>query len=178
MDTKKRATRVERQVADALGGRRVPLSGSGMEKGDVNVAHKVTQVGGEITETSLFAFRVEVKTTGSHSFTLRARDWYDVVVAAGKAGQIPLMVIEVRPVPHQRYRMVVMRANFYRGLRGDIGPDDRWSPASSTVVHSSTVPLDGLKMRRMSLACTDGDVALVEYNDFLQLVRAAEQQAQ
>lgn len=172
MDTKKRATRAERQVAQSLGGRRVPFSGSGAEKGDVTVPHKVTQSNGTIEETTLFSFRVEVKSTRGGAFALRVQDWVDIVASAGKAGQVPLMVIQLRPQPHRVERLVLMYSKFYGGLT-EIKPVKwEWEPSRSMLIHG-TFP----HARQVLLDCERGDLVLCEYNDFLALVRKAEREA-
>ena len=75
-----RAPKQEKELAQRLGGRRVPGSGCGLQKGDVRVKGVV---------------RVEAKTTARSSFSVTAELLDKIESAALGAGEIPAMVIEL-----------------------------------------------------------------------------------
>lgn len=178
---KKRATKMEANVASDLGGRKTFLSGAGDEKADVVVAKKMRMIDGVLHETSKFSFRVEVKTTEHGHYTFHVADWLATVHAAEKAGEIPVFVIKlsIRTSP---MTFAVIQNSFFKELYGeaelatkDIG---KKTIRVTRTVRSNGWAIGACPHRRLWLqtgvqGSKKGDVVIVEYRDFLQLVERA-----
>lgn len=166
---KKIATKAERKVASDIGGRRVPLSGSGMEKGDVSSA----------------LLRVEVKTTESETFAFNQQDWSDIVHSADGAGQSPVFVarLSVRNVP---FSVVVILRTFFKELTGvQIASLLGLEPTKSFSItrhfwdrEAKSFLFRQLQMNVMHCASNEmarkkGDVVMLDYNVFVRLIKEA-----
>jgi hypothetical protein len=88
------AKRFETEIANDLSGRRVFLSGAGMEKADVRRHRGFRRKRGAIEQTNTFAFRVEAKTTKAETFVFTTRDWADLVRVADAAGETPIFCVK------------------------------------------------------------------------------------
>jgi hypothetical protein len=189
---KKRATLAEKKTAAALGGRRTFLSGAGDEKGDGVVPHGMKIEDGVLSETTLFAFRIEQKTTRSDSYTLNSQDWEKILVPAEKAGQAPLFVMEIGIGTVTDYaKFVAIRTNLFTELTGwdpplatkDIGRNslkvkrgvrtDGWGAGNIPCrriylkVHNPTTLKRSLSRK--------GDLTILAFDDLLRLVKHAEE---
>ena len=93
--TKKKSASQERRVARELGGRRIPLSGAGSEKGDGRVAQRYVRTEDGVEETVRLTLRIENKLTSKPSYTLSSQDWDKLYRAAQSCGEHPLFHIEL-----------------------------------------------------------------------------------
>lgn len=91
---RKTATKSEREVAARLGGRRVPLSGAGVEKGDGRVPGM---------------YRIENKTTERSHYSLTAMNWHKIHKAARFAGEEPLFHVRMKSSVFGYVEVVVLR---------------------------------------------------------------------
>ena len=114
--THKKTARQERRVAAELGGRRVPLSGAGAEKGDGRVAQKFTKTSTGITETVALTLRIENKLTAKTSYTLSCVDWDKLYRAASRCGEHPLFHVELYVVGLGQVQLAVITESFARFL--------------------------------------------------------------
>lgn len=168
---KRRATREERKVAADLGGRRVPLSGAGLEKGDV-----------VIPSNGLYSFRLEVKTTALDSYTLSSNDWSDVVRSALRSGQTPLFHINLAPWS-RRVRLVICTKSFFEALfhRANTVDDARFAKSYRITTKrwyemeraSHTIAKDAvphLSIRLKAPTPTFSDLVILRYETFTKKI--------
>lgn len=80
-DRKRASSKSEKAVAERLGGRRTPGSGTGLEKADGRVR-------GE--------FRIENKITSKDFYRLTFEDWVKLWSAASSAGELPVFHVKAR----------------------------------------------------------------------------------
>lgn len=186
---KKRATAAERQTASDLGGRKTFLSGAGDEKADVVVPSRVQITDGVLRDSSLFTFRVEVKTTRDSGYSLSSSDWQKLLVAADKAGQAPVFVMEIGIGSLAEYgKFAAIHSNFFSELTGwssvplatkDIG---RRSIKVGRGVRTDGWGAGNIPCRRLWLKLDlerpgkKGDITIIAYSDLLRLVQTREQQ--
>jgi hypothetical protein len=122
--TSKKTARQERRVATELGGRRVPLSGAGAEKGDGRVAQQYTKTAEGIQETVGLTFRIENKMTGRDSYTLSSSDWDKLHRSATACGEHPLFHIELTVAGLGRAEIVVLTESLFGFLGFEV--KNRW----------------------------------------------------
>lgn len=115
--THKKTARQERRVATELGGRRVPLSGAGAEKGDGRVAQKFARTSEGITETVALTLRIENKLTGKTSYTLSYDDWDKLYWSAMRVGENALFHIELHVPGIGQVALAVITETFAKFLR-------------------------------------------------------------
>lgn len=94
-------TQDEIKTAEALGGRRVTLSGAGQEKGDGRVRG---------------LYRIENKWTEAAHYSLHVRDFGKLCRTALAANEEPLFVVKVSASDLLPLKFVVIRDAFARGL--------------------------------------------------------------
>ncbi|OHD24327.1 MAG: hypothetical protein A2Y38_09160 [Spirochaetes bacterium GWB1_59_5] len=92
---KRRASRVEAEIAEGLGGRRTFNSGAGDEKADGRVMARYAMGAGGKPEKTSTGIRIENKTTEKPYYVMRAVDWADVWRTAVSYGEIPLFHIQL-----------------------------------------------------------------------------------
>jgi hypothetical protein len=185
---KARATAAEQKIANDLGGRKTFLSGAGDEKADVVVPSRVQISNGVLHDSSLFSFRIEVKTTHNSKYTLSSSDWEKLLVAAEKAGQAPVFVMEIGiGSPSAYMKFAAINSDFFQELTGwnqtprltkkDTG---RRSMEISRGIRTDGWKVGNTPCRRvwfqLSTPSKKGDITIIAYDDFLRLVQAAERQ--
>lgn len=114
--THKKTARQERRVAAELGGRRVPLSGAGAEKGDGRVAQKFTRTPEGITETVQLTLRIENKLTSKASYGLSYIDWDKLWAAANRFGEHPVFHVELYAPGLGQVQFAIITETFARFL--------------------------------------------------------------
>jgi hypothetical protein len=77
---KRASSKSEKAVAERLGGRRTPGSGTGLEKADGRVRGK---------------FRIENKITAKSFYRLTFEDWLKLWTAASSAGELPVFHVKM-----------------------------------------------------------------------------------
>lgn len=92
---KRRSRRVEKTIAQDLGGRLTFNSGAGDEKADCRVPHRYKGSAQGVVEATAIAIRVESKTTEKSKYTMMARDWADLWRSASLQGEIPVFHIQL-----------------------------------------------------------------------------------
>lgn len=93
LSQRKAVKEMEHEVAEALGGRRTPFSGSGFVKGDGRVLG--TQTGDTEPPGGTGGYRIECKWTGRPTFRLTHRDWLDLCISAASAHESPVFVVRL-----------------------------------------------------------------------------------
>lgn len=164
------AKRFENEIAHDLSGRRVFLSGAGMEKADVRRRSSYLRKKGRVEQSDTFSFRVEAKTTSRAAFNFMVRDWADLVRVADPAGEIPIFCIKFvapRGIPAA---LAIIRAPLALELDLIIALSEVVRPRvvrktcslGATAVHNKLV-LPDLAPR--------GDLAVVRYHDLVEKLR-------
>jgi hypothetical protein len=164
------AKRFENEIAHDLSGRRVFLSGAGMEKADVRRRSSYLRHKGRVEQTDTFSFRVEAKTTRRATYTFTVRDWNDLVRVADPAGEIPIFCVKFvapRGVPSA---LSIVRAPLAAELGLIVALSEVARPRvvrktcalGSTAVHTKLL-LPDLGPR--------GDLAIVRYHDLVEKLR-------
>lgn len=101
--TVRASAKATRDLMQKMGGRTVPLSGSGLEKGDGRLAGR---------------FRIETKRPPTEKYRLTGADWAKIRDAALRSNEIPVFHMKLGP-----HSLVVLREEDYIGLGGTVhGP--------------------------------------------------------
>jgi Holliday junction resolvase len=111
------AREFESDLADALNGRRVFLSGAGIEKADVRKRVGYTLEDGVAVRNNTIGYRVEAKTTRREYFTFKLVDWHDLTRAADMAGEVPIFGIRFLETNRLHHDVVVIRATLAKELQ-------------------------------------------------------------
>jgi hypothetical protein len=107
----KQVKEMEVSVAEALGGRRTPFSGSGFVKGDGRVLG--SRSGDTEPPGGSQGYRIECKWTKDSSFRLKSQDWVDLRRSAASAHEEPVFVIRTRAADFVwEWTCAVIRAPF------------------------------------------------------------------
>lgn len=115
MSTAKHVREMEHAVAAALGGRRTPLSGAGMVKGDGRVLRGRTALSGPPGGSG--GYRIECKWTAAPSYRLTYAVWRKLVQAANEAQEDPIFVVRVRALDKlNRETFAVVRVSLAKRL--------------------------------------------------------------
>lgn len=91
------AKRFEQALAEDVGGRRVFLSGAGMDKADVRRTATFTRQGDKIVRTAALPLRLEAKTTSAPFYSFTLTGWTALVRTAQAAGEHPVFAIRFLP---------------------------------------------------------------------------------
>jgi hypothetical protein len=101
--TVRSSAKATRDLVQKLGGRMVPLSGSGLEKGDGRVPGR---------------FRIETKRPPTEKYRLTCADWAKIRDAALRSNEVPVFHMKLGP-----HDIIVLREEDYFGLGGTVhGP--------------------------------------------------------
>jgi len=168
----RRAAREERKIASDIGGRRVFMSGAGPDKGDV--------------KSDLL--RIEAKTTANSSFTFNSADWSDIVHSSDNSGKTPVFVIKLalKAFP---FSVAILPRTFWLEME----PAGRAIPMFGEAARSIVINRDWAKSCPKDLAghpfrqiqidvqhCASalmarkkGDLVIIEYSRFIELLRTA-----
>ncbi len=116
-DTSKTAARssddFERELAEHLDGRRIFLSGAGLEKADVRAKQKYVMQDGVPMPVPSLTFRAEAKTTERSSYTFNRTDWVTLARTADSAGENPVFAIRFL---RERRDIVIVRQSLMGSL--------------------------------------------------------------
>lgn len=156
--TVRASLRATKKFVEKLGGRSVPASGAGLEKGDGRVHGR---------------FRIETKCPPTGSYRLTFEDWEKVRDAAVRANEVPVFHIKLGPM----HEIVFLHEKDYRGLGGDRHTEAHLGSQIGHTIDVHTWIGFRVIWRHINLAVHRGkkvyELRCIPHTDFIELAERA-----